>query len=211
MKIITLASEKGGPGKSTVATSLAVAAIATGEKVVLIELDKQATTANWAEQRKALHVDEPLTLSAHSSELTSGLDKLREADYTVVVIDTPGQDSVDVRPALALSSIIVVPTRPTAADLNGAMTTINVAAKLTPPILIVLTQTGAAKGDSKVREALEALEEVGPIYDRIVSRHTYQDALGAGYGVTELEPKGKAAAEIRELWKVIDGMIEEGK
>jgi len=210
MHIITLATEKGGPGKSTLGTSLAVAAVEAGEKVMLVELDQQGTTSNWAAQRETHSADVgPDVTTAHSRDLADGLKALNEASYTTVVVDTPGHDSVDVRPALALSTFIVIPTRPTVADLNGSMTTIEVAQRLSPPFLIVLTQTGAAKGDAKVREASEALAGIGPVFDRIVSRQIYQDALGAGYGVTELEPKGKSAEEVRGLWRRIVELIEE--
>ena len=51
MRVITLASQKGGTGKSTLCIGLAVAAIEDGERVLMLETDRQGTISNWAARR----------------------------------------------------------------------------------------------------------------------------------------------------------------
>ena len=71
----------------------------------------------------------------------------------------------------------------------------------------VLTQT-PARGE-RVREAAEGLSVLGLVSPvRIVHRHAYQDAQGRGQGVTEFEPRGKAAEEVRRLWAWIITQME---
>lgn len=126
--------------------------------------------------------------------------KARAASIDVVIIDTAGRDEPATASAMRVSDFCLVPCRPTPADMKAIPPTVATMERLGKGFAFVLTQSPARGG--RVREAqvgLGMLGTVAPI--QIVARTSYQDAQGVGQGVVEFEPKGKAAAEVRELWQ----------
>ena len=53
MKTLAIVSQKGGVGKTTIAVHIAVAAASAGYSVAIIDLDPQATAAQWSDWRNA--------------------------------------------------------------------------------------------------------------------------------------------------------------
>jgi cellulose biosynthesis protein BcsQ len=91
MHVISFVTQKGGSGKSTTAASVAVAALEQGRRVFLLELDRQGTLSDWNESRKAETGPEFERIDA--TALDKAISTLKDADYELVVIDTPGIDS----------------------------------------------------------------------------------------------------------------------
>ena len=85
MKIVAMAARKGGCGKSTLTTHLAVAAIQDSKRVAIVDLDPQATVAEWADERGD---DPPDVISSQPARLSKLLESMRGA-YDLVLIDTP--------------------------------------------------------------------------------------------------------------------------
>src|ERR1700730_2214551 len=121
MKIISLVTQKGGSGKSTLCVSLAVAAQEAGQRVCILETDKQATISQWAKERQG---KDPEVGQVMADKLDSALDRLRTADYNFVFIDTPGIDSPGTHAAIRVADLCILPCRPTPADLRAMRPTI---------------------------------------------------------------------------------------
>jgi chromosome partitioning protein len=202
MLVIPMVTQKGGSGKSTICLSLAVAAQEAGRSVCILELDRQATASQWFSARKK----EPpqVEMVPQDEKIEVVLARLRAAKlFDFVFIDTPGIDSSDNKSVIAASDFCLIPCRPSPADLRGMRPTLAAIQRLGKPFAFVLSQ--APPKSFRVRDSAEGLRMLGMLADvTIVMRNDHQDAIGSGQGVTELNPTGPAADEIRRLWSWID-------
>ena len=197
MKAIAFVTQKGGSGKSTLCINLAVAAQEAGRSICILEMDRQATVSDWSELRKQ---ETPEVAQVDATQLDGVLAKLADSHYDYVFIDTPGVDSPGTLSAIRAADLCIVPSRPTPADLRAFRPTLAAIYRLKKQFAFVLNQTPARS--YRVRDAAEGLIELGVLPDvNIVLRNDHQDALGLGLGVTEFNPNGQAADEIRRLWK----------
>jgi chromosome partitioning protein len=196
MTVFSFVTQKGGSGKTTLAINCAVAAMLAKKRVVIFDMDEQATAEHWFQDREA---EVPQLVRVGSTELESALSRAKANKFDVVLIDTPGRDSAAAAAAIRAADFCVIPCRPTPADMKATPATIETIKRLGKRAAFVLMQTPARS--YRIREAgqgLSVLGMVAPVH--IVLRNDYQDAQGAGLGVMEFEPEGKAAEEIRELW-----------
>lgn len=200
MKTLSLVTQKGGSGKSTLAACLAVVAEEAGERVFLLDLDRQGTLANWIERREA---ETPAFDRVSSApDLTSALSQIEAQGFTLTIIDTAGADTPLTTAAISAADFCLVPTRPTPADLEATQPTLEAIQSLRRKFAFVLTQTPVRS--ARVTEAASGLRLFGVLVEPpIAQRNDYQDAIGSGQGVTEFNPSGKAADEIRALWRAI--------
>jgi chromosome partitioning protein len=198
MRTIVLATQKGGSGKSTLAIGLAVAAIAAGERVAMVEADRQGTVSNWGRRRT---LPEPrIERFSSSTEIERGLLALKRNGCTLAVIDTPATDNVLSASAIGAADMCLIPARPSPADIEAALPTLATVRRLGKPFAFVLNQTPPRS--YRLSEAATALTAAGVLaLPYIVLRNDHQDALGAGFGVTEFAPDGKGAQEIHDLWE----------
>jgi chromosome partitioning protein len=200
MRTIVLATQKGGSGKSTLAIGLAVAAMGEGHRVALIEIDQQGTVSNWGRRRT---LPEPRIDRVGSNiEIERALLALKHNGFTLAVIDTPPTNNILSSSAIAAADMCLIPARPSPADIEAALPTLGTVRKLGKPFAFVLNL--APPRGYRLSEAAAALNAAGVLaLPYIVQRNDHQDALGAGFAVTEFAPDGKAAQEIRDLWRWI--------
>ncbi len=204
MKVVSFVTQKGGSGKTTLAFSCAVAAEQAGFNVLIIDMDPQGTAERWYQDREAAT---PQLIRITSPQLDQAITAAQARGFDLVLLDTPGRDEPGVAAAIRVSDLCVIPCRPTPADMKATPQTVNTIKRLNKPAAFVLTQTPARS--FRIREAgkgLSVLSMVAPIH--IVMRIAYQDAQSAGMAVTEYEPEGKAAQEIRQLWNWITKKLE---
>ena len=207
MKAITFVTQKGGSGKSTLCISLAVAAQEAGASVCILEMDRQATISDWAENREA---EGPEVAQIEAQQLEEVMKRLKESSYDYVFIDTPGVDSPGTLSAIRVADLCVIPTRPTPADLRAFKPTLAAVYRLEKKFAFVLNQTPPRS--FRVRDATDGLAVLGVLPDvNVVMRNDHQDAIGMGQGVTEFNPTGPAAAEIRKLWTWLEKRMQVGK
>jgi chromosome partitioning protein len=206
MKIITLVTQKGGSGKSTLCVSLAVAAQEAGHNTCIIEIDKQATASQWARERGQRA---PEVGQVSADRLAGTLSRISASgDYGYVFVDTPGVDSPGTHEAIRLADLCLVPCRPTPADLRGIAPTLAAIQRLEKDFAFVLNQ--APVRSYRVRDTEEGLKVLGVLADaRLVMRTDHQDAVGSGQGVTEFNPQGQAAEEVRRLWAWISNRTKD--
>lgn len=200
MKTIALVTQKGGSGKSTIATNLAVEAGGNGKnKVLLIDCDQQATAEKWYQARPEEH-EHPHLVSVKESEVIKAhqLAKMKKFDF--VIVDTAGRDLPSIRLALSVADLCLVPCAPSGADIQAVVSTYATLSEQNKPFAFVISQAFSTGTRNKETETiLEKMGKVAPVC--IVRRAAYQDAIAKGLGVSELEPKSKAAAEAQALWK----------
>ena len=115
MKTIALIGQKGGTGKTTVALGLAVAAFKAGKVAVVIDLDPQATAANWKDRRLE---DNPAVVSAQARRLDQTLKAAADLGAEIVFIDTAGRNDNSSLEAAKRADLILIPTRPNIIELE---------------------------------------------------------------------------------------------
>jgi chromosome partitioning protein len=203
MRTIAFVTQKGGSGKSTLCINLSIAAQEAGRSVCILEMDRQATVSEWAENRDG---ESPEVAHVDAAQLEAVIERLHGSGYDFVFIDTPGVDSPGTLSAIRAADLCVVPCRPTPADLRAFKPTLAAIYRLEKRFAFVLNQTPPRS--YRVRDAAEGLAVLGVVPDvNIVLRNDYQDAVGLGKGVTEFNPQGQAADEIRRLWAWMEKRI----
>ena len=198
MHTVVLATQKGGSGKSTLAIGLAVAAMADGHKVAIIEADRQGTASSWGRRRTS--AEPRIERIAISVDLQRTLLAVERSGRTLAIIDTPATNNDLSVTAIAAADLCLIPVRPSPADIEAVLPTLDAVRNFSKRFAFVLNQT-PPRG-YRLGEAAIALNTAGVLaLPYIVQRNDHQDALGAGFGVTELAPDGRAAQEIRDLWR----------
>jgi chromosome partitioning protein len=205
MKTIALIAQKGGTGKTTLALSLAVAAEQDSLNTLIVDLDPQATACNWSDRRQS---DSPLVIDAQPARMPQALEKARNGGINLVVIDTPARSEQAALAAAKLADLIIIPCRPQIYDLETIRNTcelITLAGE--KPVLVVLNAI-PSRGDRQrqARQAVEAMQlPVCPV--TLGQRAAFGDAGTLGQTALEFEPRGKAAEEIRQLYKYTSRLI----
>jgi chromosome partitioning protein len=215
MRTITLLTQKGGAGKTTLAASLAIAAAESGERVVALDLDPQASLMGWAERRDEA-TPLPLTVDAvkpaQLPRLAAILDALAAKGFTVAILDTAGVDTPATRIAMEAATLCLIPTQPTVIDLAATTPTWQAAVRLgkQASAAFILNRCPTHTKASRTAEAASGLAALGVLAQPPITQRTdHQDAIAAGLGVTEYAPTGKAAEEIGALWKWINKRTKE--
>jgi len=207
MHTIVLATQKGGSGKSTLAIGLALAAMQEGHTVRLIEATAQGTLSNWKQRRAEA---EPHVESVRSAgDVEQRLEIFDRNGVTLTIIDTAGGISAITTSAVRYADLVLIPARPSPADIEATAPTLSLVRAWRKPFAFVLNQTpirGQRVGQAATTLGSEAALDVSDVLAQpfIVMRNDHQDALGAGLAVTEYAPAGKSAEEIRGLWKWVE-------
>ena len=206
MKTLAFLNQKGGSGKSSLAASVAVAAMEAGERPFLIDLDPQMTLFSWGERRQS---ESPPVDKARVSALAGVLDALGKQGYTLAVLDTQGADLAASSEIMRRADLTLIPARPTLPDIEASKPTVAALTSLGRPFAFVLNQCPATASSGRASDAARALHLLGALASPAIgSRIDHQDAIALGQGVTERDPAGKAAREIRELWIWIKGRMK---
>jgi chromosome partitioning protein len=199
MKVLAILSQKGGVGKTTLATCLAVAAEQAGKETAIIDLDPQATASFWKDVRQ---LDTPAVASIQPVRLAAMLKACADAGTDLVVIDGAAVARDVAYEAARHADFILVPTKRTAVFDTMSMThTLDVVRQLDRAFAVVLTfvpPQGQETGD-----AMKAVEELGAAVCPVTigNRKAFFRAQATGQAVQEFEPNGPAAAEINRLYE----------
>lgn len=204
--IILIGSQKGGCGKSTLATNIAAALAVNGKDVMLVDADKQGSSSNWFLDRSENKKLPPVhSVQKYDDVRASVLDLAKRYEY--VIIDAAGRDSIELRTAMMIANIIVMPVRPSQFDLDTVprMQEIFNDAKLLNPALQFKAVITMGSPNPIIHEAQEAqvffesYPNIKLLKTIIRERKVYRDAIsGVGLGVVEMDNL-KAKAEINGL------------
>lgn len=202
MKTIAIIGQKGGTGKTTVTTALAVRAALDGKDVAIFDLDPQGSATQWAERRAG---DNPAVVSCQVFMLEKMLAKAAEGGADLAFIDTPGKIEQAAIEAAKLADLVLIPVRATAFDLDALVQIRNLLAIAgDPPAYVVINATPVqGRRHEDARAVIEQMHhlQVAPVC--LYQRNAYSDSIIAGQTASEYEPKGKAAAEINALFSLI--------
>ena len=199
MQTISIIGQKGGTGKTTTALALAVAAMQDGRTVVVVDLDPQTTATNWHDRRE---LDNPSVVSCQVSRLRFVLDAASKEGANLVIIDTPAKSAEASIEAARVASMVLIPLRPQIYDLETLPAIRDILRLAGDPVAFVLINSAPVQGKRHL-EAQEAAKSLGfsvcPVI--LYQRAVYGDAPTSGLAVTEFDPTGKAAKEVRQLYK----------
>lgn len=200
--VLTIAQQKGGAGKSTLAAQLSVAFRLRGCKVGLIDVDPQASLSLWFETRiKHLGKDEVGLVHSQVSgwKLAGEIDRMK-SKLDVIIVDTPPHAETDARVAVRAANLVLVPLQPSPMDLWATGPTLELVKKEKSQALIVVNRI-PPKG--KLPQAVLAkIDEAGlPMAQTMLgNRMAFASSMMTGHGVQEVPPKTSAAsAEIATL------------
>jgi len=205
MRTWAFVQQKGGCGKSTVATNLTVHAEERGETVLLIDLDPQANALLWGDKRGT---KKPMVMDALPDKLPEVVQAAATLGVTLAVIDTPAKLDATALAAIRVADMIICPTMPDLFNLHSLADTVRLlemAEKLHAAVAIINGVDGK-NAAALIGEASAVLESfnltIAPAAIRY--RTPFATAIKRGKGVTETVPKGPAAKEICELWTWLD-------
>ena len=195
--VITVAQQKGGAGKTTVAINLAVALSRAGHSVAVLDTDPQGSLGRWFLTRE--EAGDPGMEFGTASAWGAGYEckKLRKT-HDFVIVDTPPKVDSDLRPALRESSLVVVPVATSQVDLWALDSILELAERVDVPTLVVLNRFKAGTRVSDDVESALSEREVRRASTVLGNRVVYAESLGQGKGVLE-KGRGSWAVEMKAL------------
>jgi chromosome partitioning protein len=205
VKVLSVLSEKGGVGKTTIAVHLGVAATRAGLATALIDLDPQASAAEWADQRK----DPPEAVAIPPSRLEKLLRDLRGNGADLVIIDTPREANNAGYIAATNSDFVLIPFRRGGFDFRALKRTLDLCriAQKHPYILLNGMRTGAVRVQADVRGALSAHSDLSIAPVLFHDRAAYVTASISAKTAQETDPTSPAAKEIDALFLWVAGQL----
>jgi len=205
MRVLALASQKGGSGKTTLSGHLAVQAQRAGAgPVVLIDIDPQGSLADWWNEREA---EMPAFAQTTVARLASDIEVLRQQGFKLAIIDTPPAITMAIQSVIQVAELIVIPTRPSPHDLRAVGATVDLCERSGKPLLFVVN--GATPKARITHEAAIALSQHGTVAPVTVHHRTdFAASMIDGRTVMEVDAKSRSANEIVELWSYLCDRLE---
>ena len=205
MRVLAMASQKGGSGKTTLSGHLAVQAQLSGAgPVVLIDIDPQGSLADWWNERQDEY---PAFAQTTVARLAADLEVLRQQGFKLAVIDTPPAITMAIQSVIQVAELIVIPTRPSPHDLRAVGATVDLCERAGKPLIFVVN--GATPKARITSEAAVALSQHGTVAPVTVHHRTdFAASMIDGRTVMEVDAKSRSSAEIRELWTYIADRLE---
>lgn len=200
MKTVAVISQKGGSGKTTTVVNLAVAAQEAGKTVLVVDLDPQASATHWhrAREDKSPHVQ-----PTHPAGLPDLLKAAAGQGVDWVLIDTAAQTDTTAAESVEAADVVLVTCRPSIVDLRAITNTIRLCRIRDAAPHVVLTQfepQGALREEA--RRTLESLD-VDVLHEGLGRRVAFHHSMIDGRSAVEYESDGKAAQEVRALYKAV--------
>ena len=202
--ITVIGNLKGGTGKSTVTFNLAIWLALNDHDVKIFDLDPQATISDVGDIREEDEYEPLISIS-------NSLDDLEKANEEQVLVDIGTADTNAMRKAIALTDRIIVPVPPSQADIWSTQRFIKMVMDIRgkenmPQMLGFVNRADTHIGvreTGEAEEALKMLPHIDLIESRLYQRTTYRRSFSEGLAVFELEPKGKAAAEVNKFASIV--------
>ena len=208
MQVITIAMQKGGVGKSTLARSLAVAAVQDGLSVLIVDMDAQQSVSQWAERR---NTDTPVVVFSTENELPKKLAQAKEA-ADLVIIDTPPARSTEAPAAVEIADLVLIPTTPDIEPLEQMPRTLRLCRGFSRPVFAVINMANPT-GPAEAAYTREVIDAMGAATAPVVlhRRKAHRDASASGQTVQEIDPGSKAAEEVGALWSWLRSQLHLSK
>jgi len=205
-KVITIAQQKGGAGKTTVAAHLAIAWSQRGKRVAVVDIDPQGSLTHWHKIREERFGEgyTGVTFTALSGwRVGSEIARLRR-NHDIIIIDSPPHTETEARTAIRSADMIIVPVQPSPTDLWATKATLDLAKAENIPVRVVLNRVSA---NSKLAPAI-AKELPDLAKSTLGNRVLFAAALMEGRCATEVAPSSPAALEVKALAEEISRMLK---
>lgn len=201
MKIVSIISQKGGVGKTTLSTTLAIEAIKNKKKVILLDLDPQASASFWNDSRQ--NKNDLAVTAIPPARLEHYLKASKDAGVDFVFIDTPPFAKDIAYDAAKFADLVIIPTKPAVLDIIAMTRTADLIKVFNKKSFVILTFCPPmGKEIEEAKDAVKLLNlDLCPI--KIGNRIAYSRAQQFGQAAQEYEPNGKASKEIKQLYKYI--------
>jgi chromosome partitioning protein len=200
-KVITIAQQKGGAGKTTLAIHLAVAWSGLGHRVAVLDTDPQASLTGWKgvrAERQAMRAAAPSVSAITGWRAPAEIERLAKT-FDLVVVDSPPHTETEARVVIRAADLVIVPIQPSVMDLWATQATLNLAKAEKTQALLVLNRVPPRS--SAAAEIAEAAHKLGvPVAKTTLgNRVALASALNAGLGITEFQSSGSATSEVSAL------------
>ena len=200
-KVITIAQQKGGTGKTTLAVHLALAFIKYHNlKIAIIDTDPQGSLGKWFMIRTEKNIsNKNLTFKTASLWGAQYESKSLKKDHDIIIIDTPPKIESDARPAIEAADLVLIPVAPSHVDFWATEAILDIAKKAKRKILI---QINRANHRSKlISETLEYINQLKiKTTDTLIgNRQIFVSSMGEGKTAVEKKRTGKAVEEIKNI------------
>lgn len=203
--VIAVVGQKGGSGKTTVATGIATELIARGLRVLLVDADPQRTASTWRDValEQGHEATTPTVVGMGARELT-GLFATLAPQHDVSIIDCPPAHGEIQRAALMVADLALMPCAPSPFDvwaLASSVALLREAQAIRPELRGALLLNRRIEGTLISQDSRRAIEGLGvPVLRAsLCARVAYAEAGAAGLGVAQYAPRETAGAELRAL------------
>jgi chromosome partitioning protein len=200
-KVITIAQQKGGTGKTTLAVHLALAFTNYHNfKVAIIDTDPQGSLGKWfmiREEKKLSNNN--LTFKTASLWGAQYESKTLKKDHDIVIIDTPPKIESDARPSIESADLVLIPMAASHVDFWATGAIVEIAKKANKKILIQINRSSQrSKLISKTNDFIKSLN-LSATKTIIGNRQIFASSMGEGKTAVEKQKKGNAVEEIKNL------------
>jgi chromosome partitioning protein len=209
MNVVTLASRKGGVGKSTLTAHLAGFAHLIGYRSMVVDADPQGSLTLW----HSIRGDDGLALQNAAQGMNRILASAQLAGYQWVFIDTAPTTWVVVQEAIRAATLVLIPVRPGFFDLAAVRETVSTSREFGKPYAVVINAAPVKREDKEApavalsRVQFEALSI--PVWSGQISQRTgFLGSLAAGGSAGEIDGESACKTEIARLWSAVERSVE---
>jgi len=208
MNIITMASRKGGAGKSTLTAHLAAVCHQAGHRTIVIDADPQGSLTLW----HSLRPDRQPDLRSGARGIERALAHAMVEGYAWAFIDTAASMWVVAQEAIRAATMVLIPARPGFFDLNAVRETVAAARERNKPYAVVLNATPVKRDDKEAPAVVQSrafFDTLGiPVWAGQVSQRTgFVLTLAAGASIGEVAPESGAGTEMTGLWSAVERSV----
>lgn len=222
-RVMCAVTEKGGSGKSTLVTNVAVQWASKGQRVLILDLDPQKSVTTWSQVRATVDelAGEVEVAYVEGNMLGKLLSNLKD-DYDVILLDVPGADNGLLRMALMQADLAVLPFTVGGFDFLTSSHTLALVREaqelraeveqLTPlrsALFLNMTRPNSVGARGLKNHFAKELEHVTPCESELGYLDDFWGAAQAGLGVIEFNKRGSAAKQLRDLANELEGMLQE--
>jgi chromosome partitioning protein len=208
MNIISMASRKGGAGKSTLTAHLAGLCHQAGHRTIVIDADPQGSLTLWHSLRPERQPD----LRSGARGIDRALAMAMVEGYEWAFIDTAASMWVVAQEAIRAATMVLIPARPGFFDLNAVRETVAAARERNKPYAVVLNATPVKRDEKEAPAVIQSrafFDTLGiPVWAGQVSQRTgFVLTLAAGASIGEVAPQSAAGSEMSGLWSAVERSV----